>query len=138
MPFIARWPGRIRAGAVSDRPVCLVDTLATIAELTNTVAARDAGEDSFSFARVLFGKSAPARPPLVVHANTQFAVRDGKWKLIVPHELGKIDWRPDVAELYNLTTDPAETTNVRDAHAAEAKRLAEVLQQYEQRGRSRT
>jgi arylsulfatase A-like enzyme len=137
VPFVARWPGRIRANSVSDRPVSLVDTLATVAELMAVPLARDAGEDSFSFAPVLLGKPAPARPPFVAHANTQFALRDGKWKLIVPHELGKIDWRPEVAELYDLAADPAETTNVREAHAGEAKRLAQVLKRYEESGRSR-
>ena len=91
-----------------------------------------------SFAPVLLGGKASARAPFVVHANTHFAVRDGKWKLIVPHDLGVIDWRPEAAELYNLTTDPAETANVRDSHPAEAKRLANVLRTYAHTGRSRT
>lgn len=46
VPFVARWPGKIRPGAVAEELGCLTDLLATVAEITGQKLPDDAGEDS--------------------------------------------------------------------------------------------
>ncbi len=52
VPFIARWPGKIRAGSVSDHLVCQLDLLATFAALTSSDAS---APDSVNILPVLPG-----------------------------------------------------------------------------------
>lgn len=111
VPFLVRWPAGIeQPGRRCDEIVGQVDLLATIAELIGEPLPDDVGEDSQSFASVLFDPSAKhERLPLVTHANGgnvfHYAVTDGDWKLVFGDRKGKV-------ELYNLTIDPAEATNV--------------------------
>ena len=55
VPFIARWPGRIKPG-VSDELICHVDMLATFAALTGQTLPADAGPDSFNVLPALLGE----------------------------------------------------------------------------------
>jgi len=48
VPFVARWPGRIKPGSVCDDTVCLNDFLATCAEIVNAKLPDNAGKDSVS------------------------------------------------------------------------------------------
>lgn len=49
VPFIARWPGKIPAGSVSDQLISNVDLLATMAALTDQSLSEQEGPDSFTF-----------------------------------------------------------------------------------------
>lgn len=112
VPFFIRWPGGIKQpGRTFDGVVGQVDVLATVAELVGAKLNDAAGEDSQSFASVLMNPTAKhERLPLVNHAaNGRFAVTQGKWKLIMKHRKGKL-------ELYDLSADPSETTNVIGKH----------------------
>src|SRR5204863_197364 len=61
IPFLARWPGKIKPGSISDELICLSDLVATLAELTGEKLPKDAAEDSESLLGVLLGKK-PAWP----------------------------------------------------------------------------
>ena len=56
VPFIARWPGNIPAGTVSDQLVSNVDLLATLAALTNQPLQKNEGPDSFDILPALVGE----------------------------------------------------------------------------------
>jgi len=119
VPFFVRWPAGIKApGRVWDRLVGQVDLMATFAEILGTELPEDAGEDSQSFASVLFDPdSKRERLPLINHgANGRFAITEGHWKLVMPHKRLS-------AELYGLDSDPGETTNVIADHPDLAARL---------------
>jgi arylsulfatase A-like enzyme len=80
VPFVARWPGQIRAGTTSDETVCHVDLMATAAALLGARLPADAGVDSVNILPALRGE--PRREPLreaTVHHSGQgkFAVRRG-------------------------------------------------------------
>ena len=124
MPFIVRWPGRVKQGSVSDRTICFTDVMATLAELSGTELPEGAGPDSYSFLHELTGGSAGdpnERPPFVMQAgrNTMM-IRSGDWKLI--NQLGSggfskpsyVEPGPDdpPGQLYNLAEDLGETNNV--------------------------
>tara|TARA_B100001123_G_scaffold450414_1_gene620983 strand:+ start:396 stop:752 length:357 start_codon:yes stop_codon:yes gene_type:complete len=55
VPFIARWPGKIPAGSVSDQLVSNIDLVATLAALTGYELKDGEGPDSFNLLPVLTG-----------------------------------------------------------------------------------
>ncbi|MDP0491877.1 MAG: arylsulfatase [Verrucomicrobiota bacterium JB023] len=120
VPFVVRWPAGIdRPGRSWDQPICQTDLLATCAEMLGVDLDEQSGEDSVSFYEVLRDESAaPERLPLIHHSfSGRFAIRDGEWKLIMPHEGSGY-------ELYHLASDPTESQNVYGANA----RLAALLE----------
>lgn len=85
IPFVARWPGRIPAGTVSDQLICLVDLLATFAALTGAELPPDAGRDGVDVLPALIGTPAvPPREELVIapHSPRHLALRQGRWMYI--------------------------------------------------------
>ena len=69
IPFIARWPGKVKAGAKSDQLICLADFMATVAEIVGEKLPANAGEDSVSILPALLGKDTrPLREAIVHHS----------------------------------------------------------------------
>ncbi|MEM1226022.1 MAG: arylsulfatase [Planctomycetota bacterium] len=106
VPFIVRWPAVLSPGRVIDEPVSQTDVLATLAEIIGAPLPSNAGEDSQSLAGLWRGDPFE-HGPLVHHgARGQFAIRDGKWKLLLPksgHEL--YDLEADIGELHDIASD---------------------------------
>ncbi len=151
MPFIVRWPGRIKAGTVSEQTICFTDVLATLAEVCGAKMPDDAGPDSFSFLPVLQGTQPadkPIRAPIVMQAGSaasMMLIRSGDWKLInglgsggfsKPSSIKPAPGEPAV-QLYNLRTDPGERTNLAAEHPEKVKELLAAMQANVERGRSR-
>jgi arylsulfatase A-like enzyme len=127
VPMIARWPGRIQAGATSGYPWAFWDFLPTAAEIAGKRAPD--GLDGVSAMPVLTGGSAPAREFLYWEFLTydakagrlreerlSQAVRMGEWKAVRP--------APGAAlELYHLGRDAGES---KDLAAAEPKIVARI------------
>ena len=131
VPFIVRWPAGItEAGRRWDEPVSQLDVLATLAEMLEVQLPVDGGEDSVSFYDVLQNpETQRAALPLIHHEiKGRFAIRDGDWKLVMPH--GK-----SMAELYHLGRDPTEASNVIADHAKVAERLQKRITKIVCRGR---
>jgi arylsulfatase A-like enzyme len=141
MPFIVRWPGRVKAGTVSDQTICFTDLLATFADICGTKLSANAGPDSFSFLPVLEGQQPadkPVRGPIVMQAGSSSAmmIRSGDWKLI--NQLGSggfskpssIKPKPGepTGQLYNLHDDLAETNNLYLQHPEIVARLTAEMQ----------
>jgi len=147
IPFIARWPGRIQPGSTSDQLICLNDLLATCAEILGDPLPENAAEDSVSLLPALLGKAQPLMREAVVHhsINGTFAIRQKSWKLVLSPDSG--GWSaplPGSAEarelppvqLYDLSHDPGETTNVQNQHPEIVARLTKLLEKYVADGRS--
>lgn len=119
VPFVARWPGRIPAGAVSDEPVCLFDLLPTLAALAGGTVPRDRPIDGVDVSAVLAGRSIPGpRPLYFFHWWTLNAVRSGPWKLHLdrfPRDPNRAHGM-ELPQLFNLEIDPAETYDLKDGH----------------------
>ena len=83
IPFIARWPGKIKPGTRSDQLICLTDLMATCAEILGAKLPDNAGEDSVSILPALLGTATEPLHEAVVHhsINGTFAIRQGHWKL---------------------------------------------------------
>lgn len=146
VPFIARWPAKVRAGSESADIICLVDFMATVAEIVGHPLPAEAAEDSMSFLPILTGSDGPKRTTLVSHSiNGSFAIRDGKWKLaLCPGSGGWSDPRPgtpqekDLPEdqLYDLAADRGERKNSAAENPEIVRRLAALLDRYVAEGRS--
>ncbi len=124
VPTIARWPGTVAAGTVSDHRAYFGDLLATACELSGQPVPADT--QSISFLPTLRGDSAAQKQHDHLYwefyeQGSRQAVRfgpDGKWKAIrQPMLTGKI-------ELYDLTTDLGEEN---DLAASKPELVAEAV-----------
>ena len=154
VPFIARWPGRIPQGQVSDQITNTTDIFATLASIVDFTLPDDAAVDSFDMLPVMTGKQDPAKP-VRPHLLTQsfrgeFQIRKGKWKYL-DHQgsggnnyergaLKKYEIKETVPEapgqLYNLAADPQETINLYFKKTEVRRELQTLLQRLKQEGRS--
>jgi arylsulfatase A-like enzyme len=120
VPFLARWPGKIKAAQTTDAVISFWDVLPTFAELAGTSVPK--GIDGRSFAPLLSGRPIPAPSHLYweFHEGGFFqAVRVGNWKG-VRKDLGPV-------ELYDLATDLGETKDVSANHPAAVKRIEGIM-----------
>jgi arylsulfatase A-like enzyme len=147
IPFVARWPKRIKPGIASAEPICLVDLLATFARLAGARVPADAGPDSFDISPALFGERTPRpiREALVSHSeNGTFSIRQGGWKLILDNKTsggwmapaGKPPVPGSPGQLYNLGEDPREQNDLWEKYPEIVTRLTELLDKYKREGRS--
>jgi arylsulfatase A-like enzyme len=147
VPLLVRWPSRIRPGSSSSESVCLVDFLATCADMLGVTLPDHAGEDSVSNLPVWAGSAlaGPLREATVHHSiDGSFSIRKGKWKLeMCPGSGGWSTPRPGPEcaglpplQLYDLTADIGERRNVYLEHPDIVDELKNLLIQYVQNGRS--
>lgn len=145
VPFLVRWPGRVKAGATAADLVSLVDFMATCAELLGVTLPPHAAEDSISFLPVLRGEKG-RRDTLVCHSvSGKFALRQGAWKLcLAPGSGGWSEPRDNAAlkqglpelQLYDLERDPGETRNLHQEHPDRVDQMLRRLEHIVQDGRS--
>lgn len=130
VPFVARWPGRVKAGSTWHHPVCLNDLMATAAEISGATLPANAGEDSVSILPALLGQTAEPTRAGTIHQSmsADLALRQGPWKMIFKKD--------GTRELYNLASDLSETNDVLAAHADVAAKLTDLMRRYLAEGRS--
>ncbi len=142
VPFLVRWPARVKPGE-SDALVGQTDLLASLSSLTGQPLADDDGPDSFNVLPALLGESAEGREHLVEHGRS-LALRAGPWKYIEPSKGPKINKNTNTelghdpaGMLFNLLTDPGETTNLVTGDPERAAALRQRLNNIRETGRSR-
>lgn len=140
MPFLVRWPDRVKAGSVSHQTICFTDLLATCAAAAEIPLPKGAGPDSFNFLPVLLQQQPhdkPIRGPLVIPAGRgMMSIRSGDWKLITGLGSGgfskpsRVKPKPNgpAGQLYHLGKDRGETTNLYQQHPEVVARLTAQLQ----------
>jgi len=115
VPMIARWPGKIKAGAVSDHISAQWDVLPTLCDLAKVKV--PAGVDGLSMVPELTGTGKQAQHDYLYwefyESGGKRAVRMGKWKAVC----NKLHGNPDApVELYDVTEDLGEEHDVAADH----------------------
>ena len=155
VPFIARWPGKIKAGSECSELIAHLDMLATFAALAGQTLPAEAAPDSFNLLPALLDQPTgkPCRETFVAHTGGTkgpFAIRQGWWKLIqaggakasykdaaktAPSPKGK---GADVGPvLVNLADDLSEQKNLATEHPEKVQALQALFEKLRDQGRSR-
>ena len=134
-PFVVRFSGTVKPGTICSQTICSVDILATLADVLGAKLPATAGEDSVSLLPLLRGEDKSIHEAVVHHSSTGvFAVRSGKWKLILGPGSGATDGTKP--HLYDLAADIGEKTDLAAQHPDEVKRLTGLLEKFVADGRS--
>ncbi|WP_017446498.1 sulfatase [Gayadomonas joobiniege] len=126
VPTIARWPGKIPAGQVSNEVATLMDILPTAAYLAGASLPTDRVLDGKNIWPLLSGQQGAKSPyeAFFYHReNTIEAVRVGVWKLAIKGQ------RPG---LYNLSEDPSEKQNVAKDYPNKVIELTKKINEFKQ------
>jgi arylsulfatase A-like enzyme len=117
VPALVRWPGRIRAGSVTEQPAITMDWAPTLLELAGTRPDPDYPPDGISLAPVLVRNAAPVPRKFYwrYKFNGQRAVRDGDMKWL---RIG------DNTFLFNVVEDPLERANLKERQPEIFKKMA--------------
>jgi arylsulfatase A-like enzyme len=119
--MIARWPGRVKAGATSEQVWAHWDFLPTAAALAGVSAPR--GIDGLSMVAALEGKRARSHEFLYWEFHErgfEQAVRMGNWKAVRHAPDGKL-------ELYDLKTDVGEQKDVSSSRPDVVRKIEDYL-----------
>ncbi len=119
VPAIVEWPGTISSGT-TDVAGVTSDFLPTVLELLQVDYPDDRPLDGVSLVPVITGKASSRTAPIGFQSAKQIAWHSGHFKLYSGDQ-GK-NW-----ELYDLSTDPSETTNLAAARPELVKELKEQV-----------
>jgi len=166
VPFVVRWPGVVETDATCDRLIGLHDLTATLADVAGVDLTEKQGPDSISMLPLLRdAAAAPPRTSIIVQSTRGRAIRSGDWKLTFCPGSGCEDrwliapgcrqaWkqavetygkrprsreellRPAFVQLFNLATDPAETTDLSEQHPEKIRELGALFHAQVESGRS--
>jgi arylsulfatase A len=147
VPGIVRFPGRVKAGQTVSEPVCSLDLLPTLAELAGVALPQDHLLDGTSITSVLDGRPVQRDKPLYWHyfrsiGAPKAAMRVGDHMILAHWDGPQLPPGSGVHagdceaiktakltkfELYNLKSDPGETTDLAEQDAGRLKELSALL-----------
>lgn len=144
VPLIVKWPGKTKAGSLTDSPVIGVDFYPTLLEVANIQKPLNTDVDGDSFVPLLSGKPAPQRDifwhfPAYLEAykgdkrnkdafrtRPVSTIRSGDFKLHQFYEDGRV-------ELYNIRADIGETKDLSKYNPVKTKELKDKLEAWKQK-----
>ena len=146
VPFIVSYPGVVPAKTKSNEVICTTDLLATCAGMLGIELKDDEGVDSYNLWPLFTGQDVQKVREATVHHSIdgRFAIRQGKWKLILwpgsggwsaPNDPEVLENLPEY-QLYNLTADPGEKNNLVNDYPEIVSELELLLKDYILNGRS--
>ena len=139
-PCVMRWPGKIPADTTCDEFASTIDLFPTIAKLIGAQLPSDRiidGKDIWPLMAGEEGAKSPHDAFWCYYGQELRAVRDRRWKLVLPHEYRTLDGKPGGRDgrpvqykqvktkraLYDLKNDIGETTDVSKDHKKIVARL---------------
>ena len=151
VPFVIKWPGVTKPGAVTPALISQVDLMATFASLLDYETPTDSAEDSYDFLPFLLGETSTPPRSTIIH-NTysgQYALRHNDW-LLIDAKTGnarpatkswmkkhKVPADDDQAvELYNLKDDITQRHNLAADHRELVAELQSLLKKIRSQGHS--
>lgn len=150
MPFIVRYPKKVKAGQVNNQSVlCAIDLYPTLCSIAGIKTEKDYKGDGQNYSKVLLGKSEARRktdlmwdfgrnkyflfPGNPYDKSPHLAIRSGKWKLLVNGDGSNV-------QLYDMEKDKFEKENIAEAHPKLvdklSKKVCEWYAEYKDRGLS--
>lgn len=135
-PCVVRWKGKIQAGGTSDRVTGFEDWMSTLAELAGAKDKGPTRTDGISFAPTLLGEKQAEREFLYREFpgyGGQQMLRMGEWKLVRMNlepknaKGKKARPGPQTEELFNIGSDPGETTDVAKEHPEIVAKMRAVM-----------
>lgn len=125
VPFIVHWPGEVKPGSVSDALISQTDLARSLASIVGAEVPDDSMRDSQNLASTLLDGDPRGRTELVEETGWgAYGFRSGEWKLVTTKK----------PQLFNLMSDPGETTDLADRHPnlveKMLRRLDEIRHQY--------
>ncbi|GIW96231.1 MAG: aryl-sulfate sulfohydrolase [Pirellulaceae bacterium] len=137
VPFIVRWPGVVPARTSCAVPAIHVDLLPTLAELSGAKVPADYTLDGTSLLPLWKNPNARwSRPAVFQHFPGYLGANNDTWRTtpagaIITQEWKLIEFFEDGRlELYRLTTDPGETTNLAGEHPQQVQKMLEQLREW--------
>jgi len=128
VPMLVRWPGKIKAGTITDHLSAFWDVMPTLAELTGAEVPENI--DGISFLPTLLDRKRQKQHDYLYwefhEQGGKIAVRTGNWKGV------KLNVNKDPQakiELYDLSKDPGETTDVSSAYPDVVNRINDIIKQ---------
>lgn len=120
-PLLVRWPAKIAAGGEIASMAAAVDLFPTLVELAGIERVGDKPLDGISLAPWLLGEAetSPSRI-LFQHWGGKVSARTQRFRLDA------------TGNLFDLVSDPGQTTNVAADNAEEAKRLSQAVARWRQ------
>lgn len=116
VPMVVRWPGKIKAGTVSELPWYFPDVMPTLAELAGVSKDVPEDTDGISIVPTLLGKESQMRHEYLYWSG---AIRMGNWKGV-----GK----PGKLALYDLSNDIGETNDLAARNPEIVSRLSSLME----------
>ncbi|MCC6419241.1 MAG: arylsulfatase [Gemmataceae bacterium] len=115
-PCFVRWTGKIAAGTVTPQIAGAIDLLPTLAGLTNAPLPRGKALDGRDLSPLLLGKK-PAWPDRMLFSaqGNKVSVRTQRYRLDAN------------GQLFDMTADPGQTTDVSAQHPEVARRLRQAV-----------
>jgi arylsulfatase A-like enzyme len=142
VPFIVSWPKHVRHG-VSGALVSHIDLLASLAAFTQQPLAHADAPDSQDVWSAFTGRSTSGRS-VYVEQGSGLSLRQGRWKYIEASNRRRINPETNTElgndtspQLYDLSRDPGERTNVAETFPAKLKEMQQILEEMRTAGRSR-
>lgn len=124
VPLMMRWPARIEPKRVEQRMVSLMDVFPTTLIAAGGELPSDRVYDGVDLMPYLSGQKAGLpHDALMWRRSPLVSIRQGDWKL----------WKSLSGEytlLFNLRTDPNETTNLAEREPARVKELEDAIEQW--------
>jgi arylsulfatase len=127
VPFVAKWPGKIKPGSTSDHISGFQDMMPTIGDITGYRSPADI--DGISFLPTLLGTTGQAEHKCLYWEfkayGGQQAVRMGKWKGI----RRGLQRNPNAPiQLYNLETDLSEKNDLAKKYPEVVEKIQKLMQ----------
>lgn len=154
VPLIAYWPGVFPGGLESSQLINTTDIFATLASVVGYKLADKDARDSYDMLPAMLGiqdENVSIRPHMLTQSfRGEFQIRQGSWKYLDHQGSGGNDYdnellqkyalpekAPDASgQLYDLSKDPGETTNLYYIEAEKRQALQELLEELKSSGRS--
>jgi len=145
VPLIIKWPGKIKAGSVSNEVISQVDIMATIASITDIDLPKNAAPDSYDISPVLKGEAFDSPLRYATIHNTyaaRWGIRQGDWLYINDSTGGQREFPAAFKELtgytdfntpallFNMKDDAAQRINLYNEYPDKVEELEKLLQTY--------